>query len=345
MENEEAKEKPTTKTNSLPHLDDKQPETISIISGNSKNLDDDPEEWIRNNIVLKAKFLTRMGMGTQFLGSMSKEDKKMMSMIHEQERKKIDKEEIILSDEDLEVERSYSNAEGDFSLHFFKKTDDEIRQSYINKLITMKILKLEPAKKHQSMIIYDWDDTLFCTSFLGQLGFVDIPPEILATLQPLDESASKVLNKSLEYGQLFIITNSTEGWVQYSSKLFLPKTHAVIIEKKIEVISARSGYEDLFPGDYHRWKTEAFLGIKKNFDKNIITNLICLGDSHIEIDAAHVLAQQFSQAMIKTIKFRENPRPDELVKQLELVNDKFEQIYTSIRNLTIRLEKRSAGIS
>ena len=43
--------------------------------------------------------------------------------------------------------------------------------------------------------------------------------------------------------------------------------------------------------------------------------------------------------MIKTIKFRENPRPDELVKQLELVSDKFEQIYTSIRNLTIRLEK------
>jgi len=49
--------------------------------------------------------------------------------------------------------------------------------------------------------------------------------------------------------------------------------------------------------------------------------------------------RQFSQAMIKTIKFRENPRPDELVKQLDLVFDKFEQIYMSIRNLTIRLEK------
>jgi len=39
------------------------------------------------------------------------------------------------------------------------------------------------------VIIYDWDDTLFCTTFLGQLGFVDIPPEILATLKPLDEAA------------------------------------------------------------------------------------------------------------------------------------------------------------
>lgn len=42
------------------------------------------------------------------------------------------------------------------------------------------------------MIIYDWDDTLFCTTFLGQLGFVDIPPEILATLKPLDEAAVSV---------------------------------------------------------------------------------------------------------------------------------------------------------
>jgi len=69
-----------------------------------------------------------------------------------------------------------------------------------------------------------------------------------------------------------------------------------------------------------------------------------LGDSHIEIDAAHVLAQQFNQTMIKTIKFRENPRPDELIKQQDLVSEKFEQIYTSIRNLTIRLEKRTTGV-
>lgn len=46
--------------------------------------------------------------------------------------------------------------------------------------------------------------------------------------------------------------------------------------------------------------------------------------------------------MTKTIKFRENPKPDELVKQQDLVCDKFEQIYMSIRNLTIRLEKKSS---
>ena len=40
---------------------------------------------------------------------------------------------------------------------------------------------------------------------------------------------------------------------------------------------------------------------------------------------------------MKTIKFRENPRPDEMVKQLGLVVDKFREIFDSNKNLTIRL--------
>lgn len=71
----------------------------------------------------------------------------------------------------------------------------------------------------------------------------------------------------------------------------------------------------------------------------MVTNLICIGDSQFEIEAAQVLARRFKQALIKTIKFRENPRPDEMVKQQDLVAEKFDQIFTSFRNLTIRLEK------
>lgn len=71
----------------------------------------------------------------------------------------------------------------------------------------------------------------------------------------------------------------------------------------------------------------------------LITNIICMGDSNIEIDAAHILAREFNHSLIKTIKFRENPKPDELVKQQDLVSDKFEQIYNNLKNLTIRLEK------
>ena len=71
----------------------------------------------------------------------------------------------------------------------------------------------------------------------------------------------------------------------------------------IQVISARSGYESLFPNDTMKWKIEAFLKLKENYDSSvfkilfwvfyfkIITNIICLGDSIIEIDAAHMLGK------------------------------------------------------
>jgi len=315
-------------------------------------MDQNPEEWIRNNILrknmlAKAQLFSRMGMGEKVMNSITKENLNKMSAYHVKEREQAHKEElkeIAIEqkefDKELTVDRTYTNVQGDFLINFLQKTDDEIRQGYINKLINMKILKLEPAKKHQTMIIFDWDDTLLCTHFLSAFGFVDLPKEVYDTLKILDESASTLLLKAIEYGQTFIITNAAEGWVQCSGKLFMPKVFEVIIKKNIKVISARSGYEDIFPGDSRRWKVEAFLDIEHIFDKNLITNLICLGDSHIEIDAAHILAQKFRQAMIKTIKFRESPKPEELVKQHELVHEKFEQVFLSIKNLTIRLERR-----
>jgi hypothetical protein len=46
--------------------------------------------------------------------------------------------------------------------------------------------------------------------------------------------------------------------------------------------------------------------------------------------------------LVKTIKFRENPKPDELIKQQELVWEKLEQIANSPKNLTIRLERKQS---
>ena len=69
---------------------------------------------------------------------------------------------------------------------------------------------------------------------------------------------------------------------------------------------------------------QAFLQTLKELELGAVTNLIALGDSKIEMDAAKHLATQFPRALIKTVKFRECPSPDELVKQINLVNKKLE---------------------
>lgn len=110
---------------------------------------------------------------------------------------------------------------------FAPKSAEEIRNRYINKLIQMGIMKEGPSKKYQhrnsslsSVFIFDWDDTLLCTSYLSALHFVDLTPEIKQVLTRLDEMVIKLLELTLQRGEVFIITNATEGWVQYSSKLY-----------------------------------------------------------------------------------------------------------------------------
>jgi hypothetical protein len=162
---------------------------------------------------------------------------------------------------------------------------------------------------------------------------------VKANLKQLEDAVVRLINLALTLGSTYIITNAMRGWVEYSSSLWIPGVLPVL--ERVTVISARSEYEHKFPNNYHQWKTEAFLEMTKQFDTRSITNLVCLGDSLIEIDAAHTLASQYTNARIKTIKFRDCPEPEELVKQLELVTEKFENICVSGKNLTIRLERKA----
>ena len=88
------------------------------------------------------------------------------------------------------------------------------------------------------------------------------------------------------------------------------------------------------------WKIQAFTKIIDDLDVKLVTNLICVGDSLLEIEAGEHLANQFETAFIKTVKFREAPKIEELNKQLKLVNEEFNVIYSSAKNLTIKVERK-----
>jgi hypothetical protein len=256
----------------------------------------------------------------------------------EETKEKIDESSTILK-EDKEEEKKNKN---EFELKFIKSADD-IRKSYIAKLIYKQIW--QPTKKeknHNTLIIFDWDDTLLCTSFLTPNGVFSEETKInekdLEKIKKLEASALSILRAAINKGDTYIITNAAPGWVEYSASRFYPEVFKIL--NKVTIVSARGEYEKKHPGDSRQWKILAFLEMLKNLDSNLVTNLICLGDSIIEMEAAHILASKFSQAYIKTIKFREAPKPEELNKQLNLVIDQFDKIFSEIKNLTIRVEKK-----
>ena len=233
--------------------------------------------------------------------------------------------------------------ENEFELKFYK-SEQKIRKLYYSKLLLQKVwIPLNDSRRHNSLIIFDWDDTILPTSFLTPRGIFDdkneLNPKDQARIHKLEETVKNLLSVAVKNGDIYIITNAGEGWVQFSAKKYYPSVEEIL--NKIKVISARSLYESKYPNDSKKWKIEAFLNIKKNVNNDLITNIICLGDSIFEMEAGRILASKFIHAVIKTIKFRENPKPEELNKQLNLVYNQFNSIYTSSKNLTIRVEKKN----
>ncbi len=64
-----------------------------------------------------------------------------------------------------------------------------------------------------------------------------------------------------------------------------------------------------------------------------------IGDSEFEMDAAKILVLQFSQGILKTIKLKETPTVEEIIKQHSLLKEKLDDIYANPKNMTIMLQK------
>ena len=232
--------------------------------------------------------------------------------------------------------------ESEFSLKCYIKSEN-IRKVYYSKLLLNRVwIPLNDSQRHNNLIIFDWDDTLLPTSFLLYKNKIELDNKLSekdqAKILKLEQSVKNLLTLSLSKGDVYIITNAGEGWVEESAKTYYPNIKEIL--EQIEVISARKDFEKKFPENSKLWKINAFLDLKKRLNDTLITNIICLGDSIFEMEAGKILAANFIHAVIKTIKFKENPKPEELNKQLNLVLNQFNSIFTSSKNLTVRVEKK-----
>ena len=197
--------------------------------------------------------------------------------------------------------------------------------------------------KNNTIFIFDWDDTLFFTSHLEPSKNRSLNNESLKIKKMkkvIEYYVEEILTKSLNRGIVLIITNSSEGWVEYC--IYRYYTNLIPLLPKINIISARSLYEKEYPAEPLTWKIKAFndLRDKFNFEKCLLTNIICLGDDYSEIIAAQKFGENFDNCLIKTIKLREKPDLKELIKQLVLINEKILRVYSYPKSLTIKVNKK-----
>ena len=224
-------------------------------------------------------------------------------------------------------------------------SERSLRSSYLDKIEKKNSFeKKEEKKKFNNIFIFDWDDTLLCTSSLSPFGFFDenmiVPPEKLKKINKLQKYVNNILKKAIDKGDTYIITNSEQGWVEYSCKRFFPDNYHLL--EKIKILSARELYAQKFPNECKKWKINTFNDILKEYTGKVHypTNIICVGDSIHEMEAGHSLAAKFPISYIKAIKFKQTPKIEDLIMQLSLVIDKFDYIYSTCKNWTIKVEKK-----
>ena len=216
-------------------------------------------------------------------------------------------------------------------------------QEHINNLFSHINWKIDKLKNEiNSIIIFDWDDTLMCTYSLSKYGYYInvnlIPKNILIQISLLEITVMEILEKSLQKGDTFIITNSDLSWLDYSCKKFFPNIYPLL--KKIKIISSRNNYEEIHPNCVSMWKREAFDKVIKNYDFNLPTSILCIGDNFGEIEAGRNLEKNLYYGYIKTIKLKPDPNIDDMLIQLRLIIEKFDYLVSTCKNWTINIEKK-----
>lgn len=99
----------------------------------------------------------------------------------------------------------------------------------------------------EALIIFDWDDTLFPTSFLREhvrgfphCGSCASTPGLEAILEEYAQKLSMTLIKARELGEVAIVTASCSSWVMDSAKRFMPSLDldALLADLNIQVYYA-----------------------------------------------------------------------------------------------------------
>ncbi|CDW82973.1 adp-ribosylation factor gtpase- [Stylonychia lemnae] len=223
-----------------------------------------------------------------------------------------------------------------------------LRLKYLSKLAKEQVWlpPMKQPKQNQNLVILDWDDTIFPTSHLNPVDesqYDFLLEKYQKYLTEIEEQAIKLFQSCTKQCKVVIITNAKKGWVEFSSRKFMPNLHNFLM-KYVKIVSARVDYEEQYPMDTYKWKQLAFQKLWEckdlQLDKAAITNLITFGDSEYEMEAARKFGARSEKCFVKLIKLRECPSFDELHKELLVINERFNYIFSSYKNLTIRLEKQ-----
>ena len=172
--------------------------------------------------------------------------------------------------------------------------------------------------RKKTLIILDWDDTLFPTSWSirNNIDFTkkEVRDKYIVFFAKLDLLLYKLFINLLRYGQIYIVTNAMTKWIVSSSRI-LPFTQK-LLKFRVNIMSARDLHQNSYPNDSFMWKKLVFEDIINNNVK--ANNIISIGDAEYEYKALINLHENDNR-LLKAIKFVQNPSFDTVIDQLQVL--------------------------
>lgn len=212
-----------------------------------------------------------------------------------------------------------------------------------------------PIKPEETTFFVDWDDTCICSQWLKLRGFsfaetdTHLKKEFLEMGEALTHVVGPLLMKLAQFGRVVIVTNASDGWVQVSCSMFMPKLVALI--GQLTVVSAQDRYRSYLTSPIE-WKRRTFRDVLDAETRPLgrVRNLISIGDGTPEHIAVHSLGPYpgrhllNSQNILKSVKLLDMPSPNQLIEQLGTLTGMIEGIVQHPHSLDIYAQITSAPI-
>ena len=171
--------------------------------------------------------------------------------------------------------------------------------------------------KEETTIFFDWDDTLLCSSWLIDQGLdlcdieKTVTEDMLEKCKILSDSVAEILEEAKRLGQVVIITNSTNGWVDISCRALMPDVMSVLSD--IPIVYAQSLYKhkSRIPLMWKQYAVVEEMGrsLKRATGKR--RNILSIGDGPAEQEAMRSLKYFYSfglsgSTVVKSVKMMED---------------------------------------
>jgi len=210
-----------------------------------------------------------------------------------------------------------TNDEDDSCSEFSVTSSDEEDSSFPSE---------SPFTAEQTLMIFDWDDTILPSTWVQKQGLrLDdasvVTKEQREQLSAMAQCAIRTLRAAKRYGTVVLVTNAERGWIELSSRKFMPSICSLL--ESFKIISARAAHEKPGVTMPSMWKSLAFRteinSFYKTRDPDWAKNIISFGDAMHERLAIFQATADMSNCSTKSFKFMVQPHLEQLKKEHDLI--------------------------